>query len=156
MKKFLIIILGLTLTIGATAQNYKSAFGIKVAYNVALTYKTYISETNSLDFNVNFEAFKKGYFGVSAQGFYLWDFPIVDNLNAYVGPGASVGIGMTHSDSGTTSAFSLMVNCELGIEYKIPTAPVAISLDWTPGIGLAGSGFGYGYYGGGLGIKYTF
>ncbi len=146
MKKFLLFILALTITVGASAQSYDKAIGLRFGYDNAITYKMNLSSANSLDFALAFPGF---FHAVVVQGFYLWNFPIVDNLNFHVGPGATIGAAFA-------GYFLVSANVEFGIEYKIPTAPIAISLDYTPGIGIFGGTFAPSYYGGGLGIKYTF
>ena len=60
------------------------------------------------------------------HGVYSYNsaFPGVNGLSWYVGAGPSVAFG-----SGTT-LFSLMA--PLGVEFVIPKAPIAISVDWRP------------------------
>lgn len=60
------------------------------------------------------------------HGVYSYNsaFPGVNGLTWYVGAGPSVGFG-----SGMT-LFTLMA--PLGVEFVIPKAPIAISVDWRP------------------------
>lgn len=153
MKKCIVLVAALILSVSAFAQNYKSAAGIKLGYDVSLSYKTFISSENALDFGANFTLFKPGYFGVNASGYYEWDNPIssVDGLSWYYGVGANIGIAIAED----VAPLYASVNGIIGLEYKIANLPLAISLDWTPGLRLT-QGLGFAYGGGGLGIKYTF
>lgn len=154
MKKFFVLIVALFVSLSISAQNYKSALGLKFAYDAAITYKTFVSGTNALDFAADFRIFDPDVFSVSASAFYEWDNPIasVDGLSWYYGPGANLGIVL--ANGGGSSLFA-SINAILGIEYKIASLPLAISLDWTPGLRLT-QGLGFHWQGGGLGVKYTF
>ena len=51
MKKTLIITLILgAVTVGAQAQSYKSAIGLRLGDPTGVTFKTFISKTNALEF----------------------------------------------------------------------------------------------------------
>lgn len=154
MKK--IIILALAVLIGASAasaQSYKHAVGLKIGYDISLTYKQNLSEANSFDVGLDLSFFG-GYFGVSAYGFYNWQWNIdaVPGLNWYVGPGAHVGL--------YAGGFGASVHGQIGLEYKFNNIPLALSLDYAPGLGFYATqgAFAIGYAGtyGGLGVKYTF
>lgn len=151
MKRFLVILAALIISVSAFSQSYKNAIGVKLGYDMALTYKTNLSEANFLDFSVDFSFFHKGYFGVTAGGFYNWNFVVADGLSLYVGPGVYLGVGL----SDNSAAFYASINAMLGIEYKFANAPIAISLDYTPGLRICPN-IGYSGYAGGLGVKYTF
>ncbi|HEX8607717.1 MAG TPA: hypothetical protein VF679_03675, partial [Pedobacter sp.] len=43
----------------------------------------------------------------------------------------------------------------IGLEYKIPSLPIAISADWQPGY-IINHGIGFSAENGGIGVKYTF
>ncbi len=151
MKKILIILAALTISVSAFSQSYKNAIGLRLGYDFAITYKANLSESNFLDFGVNLHPW--GGFGVNVYGFYDWNFNIsgVDGLSWYVGPGVTLGYW---------GGFAASINGIIGLEYKFANIPLALSVDYAPGIGFyaGGGGFHIGYSGyiGGLGVKYTF
>ncbi|MBR2298784.1 MAG: hypothetical protein IKA45_07965 [Bacteroidales bacterium] len=152
MKKIIAIIAALVVSVSAFAQNYQSAVGLKIGYDVALTYKTHVGSSNALDLGVNLSGlFGPNGLGVLVNGFYTWEKPLgaVSGLSWYAGPGAFVGLHI-----GDPLAFNASINAILGLEYKFAGAPVALSIDWTPGLNLTGIAFSW--HGGGLGVKYTF
>ena len=158
MKKLLTLVLALTMGVSALfAQEYKNAIGLRIGYEFSVTYKTFVSQENFVDLGVDLAPF--GAFGITAFGFYDWNFdiPQVDGLSWYVGPGASIGL---HSN-----AFYVSVHGQIGLEYKFNNLPLAIFVDYAPGIQLGaasagdtGTGLHLGYAGafGGLGVRYTF
>lgn len=153
MKKILAIIAALIVSVSAFSQNYQNAVGLKIGYDVALNYKTFVSSSNALDLGVNLSGlWNKSGISILANGFYTWQNQLggVNGLSWYVGPGAYIGVYM-----GDTLALSASINAIIGIEYKFDSAPISLSLDWTPGLRLT-QGLGFSGYGGGLGIKYTF
>ena len=154
MKKFLSIVLALTLGITAlSAQEYKNAIGLRIGYDVSVTYKTFVSQSNFVDVGINLTPWG-GDFGATLYGFYDWNFSIgqVPGLSWYVGPGAQVGL--------YAKSFYLTINGQIGLEYKFQNAPITLSLDYAPGLGIVfgkeAIGFGYAGFFGGLGVRYTF
>lgn len=152
MKKFIAIITALVISVTAFSQSYKSAVGLKIGYDVAATYKTYVSPNNALDLGVNLSGlFTSNGLGLLVNGFYTWENELggVNGLSWYVGPGAYIGLLL-----GNNMAFSASINAMVGLEYKFEGIPLALSVDWTPGLNLTGIAFSW--HGGGIGVKYTF
>lgn len=152
MKKIIAIIAALVISASAFAQNYQSAIGLKIGYDVAATYKTHLSPSNALDLGVNLSGlFNKNGLGLLVSGFYTWENELagVNGLTWYAGPGAYIGLFL-----GDPLAFSASINAMVGIEYKFEGLPLALSVDWTPGLNLTGIAFSW--HGGGIGVKYTF
>ena len=60
--------------------------------------------------------------------------------------------------SSACHGITLLPEGVVGLEYKIPVAPIAISLDYRPQIvvSTADGAFAPGFLGFGLGIKFTF
>ncbi len=155
MKKFLVVLVALFLSITAFSQEYKNSIGVKLGYDMSIDYKHNLSESNFINTGTSFLFW--GAFGLRAYGFYNWNFPIrsVDGLSWYVGPGAYVGFFMNSQYLG----FDGSINAMIGLEYKLRNIPLAFSFDWAPGLRITTYlphyvGFAYGC--GGLGIKYTF
>ncbi len=172
MKK--IIVLALAVLIGATtvasAQAYKQSIGIKGAYGVSLVYKQNISGHASMEkLNAQMSKIGQGYnafevavnldfyhgLGIHASGAYFWQYPIaaVEGLSWYIGPALSAGVNI-----GEPFYAHVGIHVQGGIEYKFNNIPLALSLDYGPGLGLyIGNPFALGFSGiGGFGIKYTF
>lgn len=154
-KKFLSAAVVVLMAIsGASAQNtsstdYRTALGVKF-YPGAITLKHFIKD------NVALEGL--GYFynnGTRITGLYEFHFDIasVDGLKWYVGPGAHIGFYNTKYGGGS----SIGIDGVLGLDYKIRTAPINLSLDWQPSFEF-GNNFGNGFGGswGGLAIRYVF
>ncbi len=152
MKKIIAIIAALIVSVSAFSQNYQNAVGLKIGYDVSLNYKTHLSSTNGLDLGVNLSGlFNKNGLGILASGFYTWEYQLggVNGLSWYAGPGAYIGLFL-----GDPLSFNASINAMVGIEYKFSDLPLALSIDWTPGLNLTGIAFSW--HGGGIGVKYTF
>ncbi|MDB5200148.1 MAG: hypothetical protein JWO92_2111 [Chitinophagaceae bacterium] len=153
MKTMLVLFFAIFLTVTSvnaqtTGSDYKTALGIKF-YPTAVTLKHFISGKNALE--------GLGYFfnyGARITGLY----EIHGNINNagglkwYVGPGAHIGFYNTKYGGGT----SIGVDGVLGLDYKINSAPINLSLDWQPSIEF-GNGFNNGFSGnwGGIAIRYV-
>lgn len=157
MKKLLTI--AITLIIGITtvsAQYYTHAIGVRVGYDFALTYKNNLSNKNFIDCAINITPFSDNV-GVHVYASYNWNWEMDEapGLFLYCGPGAGLGVHLKH--------FSFSINANLGLEYSFYAkfnVPIALSIDFSPGLGFYGSDDGAKTYAGGsyggLGIKYTF
>ena len=131
MKKVIVLLSVLIFSVSTLkAQNYQQAFGIKLGYTQSFEYKTFTSANNFI--NAGIQLHTLGHFGVNGYAFYNFNNPINGNdlVNWYYGPGATIGYG------GHLGGFNLSVNCQIGIEVLFANAPIAISLDWAPGLGL--------------------
>ncbi|MBI5917727.1 MAG: hypothetical protein HY842_20340, partial [Bacteroidetes bacterium] len=95
MKKIKLFILTLTLVAAsfatADAQVYHSAIGARLGWPVSFSYKTFISQKSALEGYVGYRGYSF-YNWISVSGAYLYHspFPDVDNLQWYVGGGASM------------------------------------------------------------------
>lgn len=153
MKTLLVLVVATFLTITSvkaqnTGSDYKTALGIKF-YPTAITVKHFISDKHALE--------GLGYFfnyGARITGLY----EIYGNINNagglrwYVGPGAHIGFYNTKYGGAT----SIGIDGVLGLDYKINSAPINLSLDWQPSIEF-GDRFNNGFTGnwGGIAIRYT-
>lgn len=157
MKSILVLLTALFITAGvAKAQDetpassdYVNAVGIKF-YPTGVTFKHFISSGKALE--------GIGYFfnyGARVTGLYEIhkDIPSLEGLKWYIGPGAHVGFYNSKYGGGS----ALGVDGVIGLDYKVSSIPVNLSLDWQPSIEF-GSGFNNGFNGswGGLAIRYTF
>jgi len=138
----------------ATAQsntnssNYTTALGAKF-YPGAITLKHFVTEKNAVEV--------LGYFwnrGSRITGLYEIHGNIegAPGLKWYIGPGAHVAFYNNKYYLGK-SYFGL--DGVLGLDYKIRTAPINLSLDWQPSFEF-GDGAGFSGNWGGLAVRYVF
>lgn len=152
MKQHVFILLLMMSGSAVVAQNstsnsndYKTAVGIKVWNGGGANLKTFLSEKTALEFT--------GFFynrGTRITGLYELhgELNTEGNLRWYLGGGAHVSLYKGYTGVG--------IDGVIGLDYKVPTAPLNIALDWQPAVEL-GSGSYNGFYGnwGGLAIRFT-
>jgi len=156
MKKLflpLIAVAALTFaTSEAQAQTpYKSALGIVFdgydGSNVGIQYKTALTNVSALQLQA---AFRNHWVSFGADWQYEKAIPGADGLAWYAGVGAQVGIWSYKGESST----GFGIRPQVGLEYKIPTIPIAMHLDYKPYLGLNND---TGFDGGGFtfGVKFV-
>ena len=135
-------------------SDYKTALGVKV-YPGAVSVKHFFKTNTAIE--------GLGY--ISSNGFrltglyelhnYLGN---VEGLKWYIGGGGHMGIW---SDTWKTKyparegGLSIGIDGVIGLDYKIPGAPLNLSFDWQPSFNVIGYNYFEGGWGG-LGIRYTF
>jgi hypothetical protein len=131
-------------------SDYQHAIGVKIFDGGGISYKQFLNGNNAAEVI--------GYF--YTKGFRLTGLYEVHNaiasmagLKWYYGGGAHMGFYNSLNDHTRSTVFG--VDGVIGLDYKINTAPINISLDWQPAFEFA-SGFGLNGGWGGLGIRYTF
>lgn len=153
MKTILVLFLAIFLILSSvkaqtTGNDYKTALGVKF-YPTGVTIKHFITAKNALE--------GLGYFyndGARITGLY----EIHNNINNagglrwYVGPGAHLGFYNNKHGGGT----AIGIDGVLGLDYKINSAPINLSIDWQPSVEF-GNGYNNGFSGnwGGIAIRYT-
>lgn len=135
-------------------SDYRTAIGVKF-WPGALTIKHFIKDDAALEGLFNFWDH-----GFRFTGLYEFhgDINSAPGLKWYVGPGAHFGVynsGYWRNDHYyDDGAASFGVDGVLGLEYKINSAPIALSLDVQPYLELLHHPYFNAW--GGLGIKFTF
>ncbi|SDH77796.1 hypothetical protein ACRQ5D_04490 [Mucilaginibacter sp. P25] len=142
------------------AQDYKTAVGLKFgAYEVGPSVKYFMDKGTALEGILGIRdhgAVLTGLYELNQQAFN------VDKLSFYYGFGGhlgSVGNGYYKRFGGDDEYYNgkhILIGADavIGLEYVIPNAPIAISLDLNPRLELArGPFFDIAP---GLGLKYTF
>lgn len=161
MKKilFTLALVGVC-AITAYTQNYKSAIGLRLGIPNSISFKTFISEPGAIEIFAGFRNYRNlDYSWFNVGGLYQHHFPITGapGLKWYVGGGVSAFFWNYEYDLPGTDDTNLSVGIlgNLGLDYKIATAPINLSVDWVPSIFVNGfdSGFGAGY--GAFSIRYT-
>jgi hypothetical protein len=152
MKHLFMSAVLMTIIVTAGAQNrtsnsneYKTAVGIKIWDGAGANLKTFVSDKHALEFTGFFYRF-----GTRISGLYELhgELNTEGNLRWYVGGGAHVSLYKGYTAGGLDGA--------IGIDFKVPSAPLNFALDWQPALEL-GSGNRNGFYGnwGGFAIRYT-
>jgi hypothetical protein len=152
---YLTVMASMFMVITASAQksrsysstSYKTALGVKF-YPGAISLKHFVNDQAALE--------GLGYFwdrGFRITGLYEihGDINGAPGLKWYVGPGAHVGF--YNNKWGGGSSFG--VDGVLGLDYKINSAPINLSIDWQPSFEF-GDGRGFTGNWGGFAIRYTF
>jgi hypothetical protein len=144
----------------SSAQDYKTAVGLKFGgYENGVAVKYFIMNDVALEGIAGFRDH-----GLVITGLYEFHQEAfgVHELKFYYGAGAhigAIGSGVYQRFNGDNQPYNrstilLGVDGVLGLEYKIPKSPIAISLDLNPRAELAtGPFFDIAP---GLGLKYTF
>ena len=147
MKKIILSLIAVfALTTAVSAQN--NAIGIRLAagsaFGAEISYQTAMAASNriEIDLGMNFGGFS----AISLAGMYHWQVGLSDGFGLFIGPGAQAVL--------IEEYFSLGVGGQAGIEYSFPSVPFQISLDVRPMYNIL-SHYGF-YWGGALGIRYTF
>ena len=155
-KSILFLAFVLTMATGASAQgaaDYRTAIGVKF-YPGAITLKHFVSEKAAVE--------GLGYFfnnGFRITGLYEFHFDIADvnGLKWYVGPGAHLGFYNTrykNNNNISDGGVAIGIDGIIGLDYKVPSAPINLSLDFQPSIEF-GDYNGYGGSWGGIAIRYV-
>lgn len=145
MKKFLMMAALLVATLTVSAQDYNWAIGVRGGGFSGLTVKKNNGGT-ALEFGASWSSFANN---LNVDGVYLWQQPIIaDGFNLYYGAGAYIGLW--------DKAFSVGAEAVVGLEYKIPSVPLAVSLDYRPSINFHPIFPEPDFFNFGLGLKWCF
>ena len=143
MKKFLMMAALMVATLTVSAQDYDWAVGLRGGGFSGLTAKKNMDAT-AIEAGLSFYGG-----GLAIDAVYEWQTPVfTDGMHLYYGAGAYTNIYKGY--------FGLGVEGVVGLEYRLPiNFPLAISLDYRPGLNLLG---GVGFWGGnfGFGVNYCF
>ncbi|MBL0192403.1 MAG: hypothetical protein IPQ18_13970 [Saprospiraceae bacterium] len=162
MKKLLLLlVLGMVIGFNqsASAQEYKSAIGLRLGYPLSVSYKTFLNDKAALELMGGFRSWAS-YRSVNIGALYQIHNPIesVSGLSWYFGGGLQAAFyswdsGYLADDAGKTS---IGISGNIGLDYKFANTPINLSLDWIPTYWLTGYYDGFGSAIGGLAVRYTF
>jgi len=144
----------------SAAQNYQTAVGLKFGgYENGVSIKYFSTPDIALEGELGFRAHGvvfTGLYEIHQEAFGVKELTFYYGAGAHLGAEGS-GVYQTYDGSNETynqSHILLGVDGVLGLEYKIPNSPIAVSLDLNPRVELAtGPFFDIAP---GLGLKYTF
>lgn len=141
----------------SNSEYYSHAIGGRFGVANGITYKHFLNPGgHAIDGIVNFQGNRE--FGVfKVLGIY----EIHDQIRAldyqgllwYYGAGGGLGIYNDKIENSTAVAFS--IDGVVGIDFKIPTAPINIALDWKPMLELSPHP-GLKFDGFGLSLRFAF
>jgi hypothetical protein len=155
-SKLLTAAIVLLTTFSASAQegsDYQTAIGVKF-YPGAITLKHFVNDKAAVE--------GLGYFfndGFRVTGLYEFHFDISNaaGLKWYVGPGAHLGFyndKYNRNNSINDGGVAIGVDGVIGLDYKIKSAPINLSLDFQPSIEFGNYSGNVGTFGG-LAIRYV-
>ncbi|PPK85151.1 hypothetical protein CLV84_2043 [Neolewinella xylanilytica] len=136
----------------ASAQDFKSAAGVRLGYPFSVSYKTFITETNALEAYVGFRSYSGVANWISINGAYQVhnDIAELEGLQWYYGGGAGAQFWSYDFDASGSTTFS--VSGYLGLQYTFADTPVTASIDWVPTYFFGSSSYGaFNSFGGGYG-----
>jgi hypothetical protein len=149
MKKFMFMAFVAVLAIlplsNVKAQNW--GVGLIGGFDSGIQVKKYMG-ANNLDFRGHLHNS-----GFQVAGLYEWNHDLGSNFTLYYGFGAGLGTWKQTADH--DMAFGIDVEAIVGVEWRIPSVPLALSLDYRPAFevlpttGFYAKGFAFG-------IKYLF
>jgi hypothetical protein len=154
IKHFLLLICLFFLSGAAYSQEYKAAAGLRLGYPFSASVKYFATETNAFEAYVGTRGF--GFYRwYSVSGAYLRHFPVegVEGLQYYFGGGASM-LFWNFDIISAAPKTTFGIQAYAGLDYKIPNAPVSVTIDWVPTYFLTGFSSGFGGRYGALGIRY--
>lgn len=139
------------------SEFYKHAIGGRFGVANGITYKHFLNQGgHAIDGIVNFQG-NRHYNVFKVVGLYeIHDrIAVLDyqGLLWYYGAGGGLGIYSNKEEQSTSVAFSL--DGVLGIDFKIPTAPINLALDWKPMLELSPNP-GLKFDGFGLSVRFAF
>lgn len=148
MKKILLAAVLLISALTVNAQDYNWAIGVRGGgANAGLTIKENLG-ANALEFGIDLGWTDYG----RLQVLYEWQTPVIaDGFNLYYGLGGYVGAWNFKENA----KIGVGAEAVIGLEYKIPSVPIAFSLDYRPSVSVLPE-FGFGYSDVGFGVKFCF
>lgn len=165
MKKLLVILCFLTACffspMESQAQDYQTAIGARLGWGISATGKHFLSENGAIEAIANFRSFGVPGFKwswVSITGLYEIHndlSSVTEGLKWYYGGGPNITLYSGSFDVNGLNSTTIGIVGTLGLDYKFPTAPINISLDWLPGFAISGGG-GFSASAGGIAVRYAF
>ncbi len=139
MKKGIMIFLVLTLSaMTVCAQDYLWGIGIRAGgAATGVNAKLNLDPANALEGTLALVN------GINFHGLYERHVPVIaDGFRFYYGAGANIGAWKTEEDK---EEFTLGIDGVIGLEYLVPTVPLALAVDYKPIVNLTGKAGFIGY-----------
>lgn len=131
------------------SSDYKTAAGLRLGYPFGATIKHFASDQGAIEGILGF-----WYGGFNITGLYEYHQPLgsEEGLQWFVGG----GVEFTSWNYGGHNGGVFGLDGIIGLDYKIRTAPLNLSVDWKPAFILTSGPGGFYAGGGGLSVRYTF
>ena len=158
MKKLLILIAAILITLPSLTQAQRGNYAIGLHFGGGIGYDTEISfqmpfSGNRAEFNLGSGG--RGDFDYwKLTGIYQWVMPIESGFYWYLGLGPALG-NWSHDDLNDSGIY-LAAALNAGIEYNFDEIPLQVSIDTRPELSLSDTPsdpFGFGLA---LGLRYRF
>jgi len=160
MRRSIIIALFIVNALTIKAQDYNTGVGLRLGWESGITIKHFLSSDAAIEGIIGTSYWG----GVYLCGLYeLHVNPTeVDGLNLYYGGGAHLrswsgggwGFGNPRWRGYSGSYLGIGLDAIVGLEYKIPEAPLNVSIDFKPALDIIQTFWFHG--GGAISIRYTF
>ncbi len=155
MKRlFTIMLVLVALTLGAQAQSYKSAIGLRGGEPSGINFKTFLGSGTAIDLVAG-----TGYFGhnLNVSAFYEWQKPTdwAPGIDWFIGPGAHIGIWTGDYSDDYNSNLIVGLDGIIGLEYTFDDIPLNLSVGIGPAFHLMGGPNNWYYWNGGIAIRYV-
>lgn len=161
MKKFTFTVLitwcfiGLFQREAKAQETYSQAIGGRFGVANGITYKHFLNDSHAIDAIVNFQS-NRSESRFKLLGLYEVHNPVyivdVEGLTWYYGAGG--GIGSYRFKTTDETGLAVSFDGVIGLDFKVPTAPLVFSLDWKPTMELTPNS-GVRFDGFGLSIRYA-
>jgi hypothetical protein len=164
LKKAIVIIMALIVSTQLYSQN-SNAIGVRLGTDPGITYKHYFGGQGGMELMLH-----TGYRGLIFTGLYEWHLPFgVPGLQGYLGVGAHIGtldrwvvarrrhngkVDYVYVEQGGRASFG--PDGIMGIEYRIPGAPVDIGFDIKPGLDFGPRDYIIGTFNSAFSVRYRF
>ncbi|MDD4067818.1 MAG: hypothetical protein PHV65_02975 [Bacteroidales bacterium] len=153
MKRILVIISALLITLSAKGQDYERAVSARLGTSIGASYKQFVTAGSAFEAVTSLDIIGKNdrKLTLSTYGEYHYNLG-VDGLSLFGGPGVSFGLYIA-GDYRDGAVFS--IDLISGIEYKLPDYPFIIAFDWNPKLQMVtNSGIKPANFG--ISFRYTF
>ena len=130
-------------------SDYTTSAGLRLGYPFGATVKHFTNESAALEGILGF-----WYGGFNITGLYEYHQPLGSEpgLQWFVGGGAE----FTSWNHGGYSGGVFGLDAIIGLDYKISSAPLNLSVDWKPAYIISGGASGLYAGGGAISVRYTF
>lgn len=130
MKKSLLVVVALVISLSAFSQDYSRAVGLRLGSSIGASYKTFLNSDRAVEGILDIDIIDRDYTKIKFAGYYQFHFDVnVDGLSLYAGPGASAGV---YTNGRYRNNFAMSLDGMGGVEYKFNNAPLVLAFDWVP------------------------
>lgn len=164
LKHIAVIVVAIVFSSQANAQS-SNAIGVRLGTDPGITYKHYFGGNGGMELMLH-----TGYRGLIFTGLYEWHLSFgVPGLQGYLGVGGHLGtldrwvvarrrnngkVDYVYVEQGSRASFG--PDGIMGIEYRIPGAPVDISFDIKPGLDFGPRDYIIGTFNSAFSVRYRF